>query len=137
MNEMNLFDALFNGLDVAARPARNYSPKVDVTENETSYVLEMDLPGKTDKDVKIELNKNVLTIASEETKEETDKSECEKTAKWLLKERSTHKFSRSFTLPEDVDSENLSASCKDGVLKVNMPRKAVVAPRRIQINVAG
>ena len=100
----------------------------------------MDLPGKTDNDINIELDRNVLTISSqtksekEEKKEE--KAEAKTAGKYLIKERSYSKFSRSFTLPEDVDSENLSAKVTNGVLTVTMPRKAIAAPKRIAITAA-
>ena len=141
MNELALFNSLFDGFGDDFTPSFScrkvfQTPKVDVKEDDNEYELEMDLPGKTDKDVKIELNNNVLSISSEtETKEErSDKKEKgEKKGKWLLKERSFTSFSRSFTLPDDVDAEKISASCKNGVLSVVMPRKAVTAPKRISI----
>ena len=55
---------------------------------------------------------------------------------YLIKERSYSKFSRSFTLPEDVDSENLTAKVTNGVLSVTMPRKVLAAPKRIAITAA-
>ena len=67
----------------------------------------------------------------EEKKEE--KAEAKTAGKYLIKERSYTKFSRSFTLPEDVDSEKLSAKVTNGVLTVTMPRKAIAAPKRIAI----
>lgn len=56
--------------------------------------------------------------------------------KWLVKERSYQKFSRSFTLPEDVEAEKVSAEVKNGVLTVTMPRKALPEPKRIAIKSA-
>ncbi|MBQ0050700.1 MAG: Hsp20/alpha crystallin family protein [Treponema sp.] len=138
-----LFNTLFDdfGFDGYTMPSINVkkalqTPKVDVKENEAAYTLEMDLPGKTEKDLKIELNKNVLTISSEEETKTEESSEAEKKeeCKWLIRERSCTKFSRSFSLPEDVDGEQLSATVKNGVLSVIMPRKAITAPRRIQIS---
>lgn len=88
-------------------------------------------------DINIELDRNVFTISSqtksekEEKKEE--KTEAKAAGKYLIKERSYSKFSRSFTLPEDVDRENLSAKVTNGVLTVTMPRKAIAAPKRIAI----
>lgn len=81
----------------------------------------------------IELNHNVLTISSENKKENEEKSEKKEEGKWLVKERSFQKFSRSFTLPEDVEAEKVSAEVKNGVLTVTMPRKALPAPKRIAI----
>ena len=150
MNELALFNDLFDGFeDDYMLPSFNFkkvfqNPKVDVKEGKDAYTLEMDLPGKTDKDVNIELNHNVLTISSE-TKSEKEEKKDEKAekkeekkdeTKWLIRERTYNKFSRSFTLPEDVDGENLSASVKNCVLTVCMPRKAPVSPKRIAITCA-
>lgn len=102
--------------------------------------MEMDLPGKTEKDVNIELDKNVLTISSEKVseKENSDKKDKdEKNAgKYLIRERTYTSFKRSFTLPDDIDSENLSATVKDGILKVVMPRKEAQQPKKISITAA-
>ena len=77
MNELSLFNSLFDDGDFGFFPAvaKNYSfgvPQVDVKETKDAYALEMDLPGRTEKDVDVDLKDNVLTIAShtEETKEE-------------------------------------------------------------------
>ncbi len=144
MNELALFNDLFDdfGDDNFMMPSINLkkvfqAPKVDVKENKDSYTLEMDLPGKTDKDVNIELNNNVLTISSEKSEEKEDKkAEKKDEGKWLVKERSYHKFSRSFTLPNDVEADKVSAEVKNGVLTVSMPRKALPTPKRIAIKSA-
>lgn len=144
MNELSLFDALFG--DVMDSRVSEFNrpqtcgPKVDVTESKDCYNLEMELPGRTENDVTIEVDNNVLTIASvkEEVKEEKSENKQEETEKpkWLIRERRVNQFSRRFTLPEDVDTEKLSASFKNGVLYINMPRKALAAPKRIAINCA-
>lgn len=141
MNEMTLFNRLFDdfgndyGLPSLHLRKSVSSPAVDVIEDEKAYTLEMNLPGKTEKDVKIELNHNILTIESEsEAASENEEKDADKNPKFLLRERHFEKFSRSFSLPEDVDSDNLSAQVKNGVLSVIMPRKAVAQARRIQIS---
>lgn len=141
MNELALFNDLFNGFDDDAYlPSFNFkkafhTPKVDVKENKDNYSLEMDLPGKSEKDVNVELNGNVLTISSEhETKKDENENKDKKDgSKWLIHERSYSKFSRSFTLPDDVDAAKLSANVKNGVLTVTMPRKALTEAKKIAI----
>ena len=95
------------------------SPKVDVRETPDAYILDMDLPGLTEKDVEINLKDRVLSISSkmEEKKEE------KKDGEWLIKERRSSCFSRRFTLPQDIDAEKVTAEFKHGVLSVNSPRK--------------
>ncbi len=147
MNELALFNNLFDGFedDGYLMPSFNLrkafvAPKVDVKEDKDAYTLEMDLPGKTESDIKIELDRNILTISSinktekEEKKEE--KAEAKEACKYLIKERACTRFSRSFKLPDDVDSENLSAKVINGVLAVTMPRKTLAAPKRIAITAA-
>ena len=143
MNELALFNDLFDGFgdDGFLMPSFNYkkafiSPKVDVKEDKDAYIMEMDLPGMSDKDVDIELDRNVLTISSKKEDKKDEKKEEKDGAKWLIHERSAMQFTRSFTLPEDVDSENLSAHVKDGILTVTMPRKALASPKRIAITAA-
>lgn len=138
MNELALFNDLFNGFDDDAYlPSFNFkkafqSPKVDVKETKDSYSLEMDLPGKTENDVNVELNGAVLTISSVQEASKDDKGGKEG-SKWLIRERSYSKFSRSFTLPDDVDAEKLAANVKNGVLTVTMPRKALAGAKKIAI----
>jgi len=146
MNELALFNNLFDGLeDGFLMPSFKvnkacFAPRVDVKEDTDAYILEMDLPGKTENDINIELHKNVLTIASEDksAKEEKkeEKAEAKEASKYLIRERSYSKFSRSFTLPDDVDGEKLTAKVTNGVLTVTMPRKEIAAPRRIAITAA-
>ena len=148
MNELSLFDSLFNnsmddvfGLGYRAAPV----PKVDVTETSDAYTLNMELPGRTESDVNIEIDRNTLTISSkkEELKDAGDKKDRKEEKegegskmKYLIRERRMSAFSRSFTLPEDVDSDSVKASFKNGILSVAMPRKAVASPKRIAIECA-
>lgn len=140
MNELALFNNLFDGFedDGFLMPSFNVkkafqTPKVDVKQTENAYILDMDLPGKTEKDVDIELNNKVLTISSVQEDKKEEKSDKKSKDKWILKERSYSHFSRSFTLPEDVDSEKLTATCKNGTLTVTMPRVPATQPKRIEI----
>ena len=70
----------------------------------------------------------------EEKKEEKEASK--EGAKYLIKERSYSKFTRSFTLPDDVNAEGITAKVENGVLHVTMPRKAQAAPHKIAITAA-
>ena len=98
----------------------------------------MDLPGCTEKDVDVDLKENVLTISShiEDKKEEKGKEEKNEDVQYLITERRRSQFTRRFSLPQDIDSENISASFKNGVLSVNIPRKALTQPKKISISVA-
>lgn len=133
MNELAFFDSLFNDLlgDATPHAVHNYStPRVDVKENDNNYTLEMELPGRSEKDVNIELDHDNLTISS---KEETAEEKKDKKEKYILKERRYSSFERRFTLPADVDSEGITANFKNGVLTINMTKKAIAAPKKIAI----
>lgn len=141
MNELALFNNLMNGMfdDGADFGGRTFNmPNVDVKEDKDGYKLEMDLPGRTEKDVNLELDHNTLTISSvkEENHEEKNDKHEKDDAKWLIRERRVSEFSRRFTLPDDVNGEKIAASFKNGVLTVTMPRKMLAAPKRISIEVA-
>ena len=140
MNDLSIFDSLFNdvlGGDVAPvlyRTAYSHSPRVNISEDDDAYVLEMELPGRTEKDVNIELNHDNLTISSKvEDKKETKEDKDQK-RKYLIKECHKASFSRSFSLPTDVDGEAITANFKNGVLSVNMKKKAVATPKKITIS---
>lgn len=141
MNELSLFNDLFDdfGDDGYLMPSFSWKksfPKVDVKEGKDSYILQMDLPGKTEKDVNIELKHNILSISSVEKTETKDDKKNHHDGKYLVRERTYSKFERSFTLPEDVNGENISAKVKDGVLTVTMPRHALAEPKHIAITSA-
>ncbi len=93
-------------------------PAVNITENEKDYLVSMAVPGMKKDDFKIDVEGNMLTISSEkeENKEEKDK-------KFTRKEYNFSCFSRSFTLPEEVNKEKIEAKYNDGVLKISLPYK--------------
>ena len=151
MNTLSLFNDFF-GSDLPAMYTNDCTvPEVDVTQNKDAYTLEMDLPGRCENDINLELNGRVLTISSKEkeavkeasdtdtqTKDVAEKNDADadRTPQYLIRERRHVQFSRKFTLPNDIDGEKISAAFKNGVLAVSIPRKPAVEPRRISINVA-
>lgn len=95
-------------------------PSVNIKEVDTAYNIEMAVPGFKKEDFKISLDRNVLTISSEKKEEKEDKNE-----KFTRREYNYQSFSRSFTLPENSNAENISAEYKDGILKVSIPKKEI------------
>jgi len=140
MNELALFNRLFNEGDFFPKSfeATTAVPSVDVKETKDSYVLDMDLPGKTENDVDLSLKDDVLTISShqEETKEKKSEAKDAEQGEWLIRERRNYSFTRRFTLPQDVNADGVNASFKNGVLTVVMPRKPITEPKKIAITVA-
>ena len=93
-------------------------PAVNITEQKNDYLVSLAAPGMKKEDFNIDVDGNMLTISSEkeETKEEKEK-------KFTRKEYNYSSFSRSFTLPDEVNKEKIDAKYEDGVLKISLPRK--------------
>ena len=112
----------------------NRLPSVDVRETDKAYVLEAELPGFDEKDIEIRLDGSNLTIESKKVEEKN----AEVTAKtvdenYLIRERRASSFNRSFKLPENADSEGISASFKNGILSLEIRKKAEAQAKVIQI----
>ncbi|MBN2783124.1 MAG: Hsp20/alpha crystallin family protein [Campylobacterales bacterium] len=96
-----------------------FTPSVNTREGEYAYHVDVDLPGVKKEDINIDLKDNILTISGERNFKEEVKEED-----YYKVETSFGKFSRSFTLPEDADVENINASSDAGVLEVVIPKLA-------------
>jgi len=133
----DVFDAFDRGFGLCTplASAAITAPRVDVRETPTAYLMDMDLPGLTEKDVEISLKDRVLTISSiKESSNEEKKTEDG--VEYLIRERHSSAFERRFTLPEDIDAENVEANFKNGVLSISIQRKAEAQPRQILIKSA-
>ena len=104
----------------------DFYPAVDVYEDIDKIIVEAEIPGIKPKDIEITLNKNVLTIGGKRIVEEDKR-------KYWRTERSAGSFIRSFTLPSLVEAEKIDASYNNGILKVCIPKKPEVVPRKIEI----
>jgi HSP20 family protein len=111
----NFFDEDF--FPVLTNKTNNSMPAVNIREDEKNYVLDFAIPGIDKKDLKIDMNEDVLTISSEVKNESEEKKDGYK-----RKEFSYSAFSRSFYIPENVDREKIGANYKDGVLTVSLPK---------------
>ena len=111
----NLFEKEFNPM---IWKGLNTMPSTNIIEKKDSYLLEIAIPGLEKEDFKINLENNILTISSEK---ENEKVEEEKN--YTRKEFMYGAFSRSFTLPKEIDAEKINAEYKNGILKVALPKK--------------
>jgi len=114
----NLIDRFFN--DSLARTggsAYSFVPRVDILEEEKSFEIHVAVPGMSKDDFKIDLNDNYLTISGER-KNSREKKE----SNFHSVEIQYGTFSRSFTLPENVDANGISAKYVDGILEVSIPK---------------
>jgi HSP20 family protein len=110
----NLFD---NDFFPVLSSRTSSMPAVNIKENEKSFMLELAVPGMDKKDLKIDINEDVLTIASESKNEKEEEKDGYK-----RKEFSYSSFCRSFYIPENVNREKIVASCKDGILNLELPK---------------
>ncbi|NJM52469.1 MAG: Hsp20/alpha crystallin family protein [Blastocatellia bacterium] len=109
-----------------------WSPSVDIFENQDQIVLEAELPGMKSEDVNISIENNVLTLHGERKFEKKDEGD-----NFHRVERSYGSFSRSFTLPPTVSSENANAEFENGVLRLTLAKREESKPRRIEIKAGG
>jgi HSP20 family protein len=126
-SDMNrLFDRFFDGR--VGDGARRWIPAMDLVETDDHLVLRGDLPGMSEDDIDIEIKDNVLTVSGERKAESEEKSEG-----YHRVERAFGSFSRSLTLPQGVDADQIKAGFDKGVLEVTIPKPAEAKPTRVQI----
>jgi HSP20 family protein len=108
----------------------DWSPEVDISEDEHGYLLKADLPEMKKDDVRVTVEDGVLSVSGERKTEKEDHKK-----KFHRIERSFGTFRRSFTLPEDADSTKVTAEFRDGVLKVHLPTTPVTRSKATQVKV--
>lgn len=115
-----LIDSIFTGVKI---------PPVDIKETKTGYSISAEIPGYKENEINLYVENHVLTLEGkkEEKKDEKDGK------KYLVRERVVRDFKRSFTLPEDADEEKVSASFKNGVLEIDLPKTEKAQPKRIEV----
>ena len=107
-----------------------FAPPVDVYEDEHSITLKIEVPGIEEKDVDVRVENNTLTVHGERKFEKEEKEE-----NFRRVERQYGSFTRSFTLPNTVDTENIQANYDKGILKIQLAKKAEAKPKQIKVNV--
>ena len=125
-----LFNASFNEGRDESLATSTFAPAVDVYEDEHSITLKIEVPGIEEKDIDVRIENNVLTIHGERKFEKEEKEE-----NYRRIERQYGSFTRTFTLPNTVDTESVSANYEKGVLKVKLAKKAEAKPKQIKVNV--
>lgn len=128
------FDSLFNSLWNNWGLPTTKAPSVDIWEDETNYVLEAELPGLSEKDVDVHVDKHVLKISSLCEAEKEVKEE-KASPNYLIRERSCTSFERSFALPEGVDEEKIEGTFKNGVLTISIPKVPAKQPKKIDVKI--
>src|SRR5262245_61782211 len=109
----------------------SWTPTVDVHEEPGQFVVRADLPGVKPADIEITAEKGVLALRGQRNFEQkTDDGHYSRV------ERVSGKFVRTFTLPENVQTDAIKAQFKDGVLELTIPKAAKAEPRRIEVQAA-
>ena len=121
----NLFQEFFSDLENLSGSSVSL-PKTDLAENEDSYELFVEVPGIDEKELDIEVKKNTLTISGE-------KKASTETENFRRRERSHGKFSRSFTLPDEVNLDEIEAKYSFGVLNIKVPKAPESQPKKIRL----
>ncbi|HOV56301.1 MAG TPA: Hsp20/alpha crystallin family protein [Rhodanobacteraceae bacterium] len=107
-----------------------WTPRVDIKEEDKRFVILADVPGVDPKDIEVHMDKGILSIKGERKSESSAQG-----AGFTRVERSHGLFYRRFALPDSADAENITAAGKHGVLEISIPKKPETTPRRI--NIAG
>jgi len=113
----NLFTDLMNG-GMMEKEIFKSNPAVNILEGESDFMIELFSPGLEKNDFKIEVEKGILTISADRKTESKEEDR-----KYTRKEFLYSSFSRSFSLPEQVDADKIMAEYKDGILKMRIPKK--------------
>jgi HSP20 family protein len=130
MDPFRNFDSLFNAFDLM-RPLRaldNERIRMDVSETDQAFVVRADMPGVKKEDVKVSIDGNEVTISADVSQEQERK---EGSSMW--RERFHGQQYRRFTLPQSVDEDNATATCRDGVLELTLPKKPGGGAKRLTV----
>ncbi|MCC7437898.1 MAG: Hsp20/alpha crystallin family protein [Armatimonadetes bacterium] len=115
-----------------------WKPVIDVRENSTNYMIDVELPGVTKEEVTLSFHDNTLTISGERKQSHEEKAPEEEGEKkqWSYHrtERFYGKFQRAFTFPSEIDPDNITAAFQDGILSIQIPKAEAARPRQIVIS---
>ncbi len=109
----------------------SFSPRIDVSADDKTFFVEAELPGMKKEEIKISLQDNILTISGEKKKA----GETNEKKEYFRNERIFGNFSRSFTLPEDINPDITEASFEDGVLKISISKKEIKSEKERNIEI--
>jgi HSP20 family protein len=135
MREMLSLDplrALFGTGAMREMPMATFLPQFEVRETKDAYVFKGDLPGVRDEDLDITMAQNRLTISGKREMEHRDEQD-----RYYAYERSYGSFTRTFTLPTDVDESHVEAELRDGVLTLRIPKSPEQQPKKVQVKTSG
>jgi HSP20 family protein len=129
----NRVNNLFREMNEGDSPltTASFVPAVDIYEDPKKVVLKLEVPGIEEEDLDVRVENNTLTVKGERKFEKEEKEE-----NFHRIERRYGTFYRSFTLPSTIDSEHIHANYTNGILKLELNKKAEAQPKQIKVNVA-
>src|SRR4051794_11468786 len=128
MNRM--FNDQFGAMGRDESLTGSFVPPVDVYEDENSIQVRLEVPGVEEKDIDIRLENNLLTVRGERKFEKEEKEE-----NFHRIERRYGSFTRSFSLPNTVSTEDVNADYVNGILKIKLAKRAEAKPKQIKVNI--
>ena len=129
--ENDFFDTFFYGWPtIDSEKEFKWSPRADIHETDTEIILDFELPGIEKNDIKVELKDNTLSVSGERKQDENIEN-----AETRRIERHYGKYERTFTLPDTVKSEDVSAAYKNGILTLSLPKAEKAIPKEIAVEV--
>ncbi len=132
MNMYDEFDSIFNSFynsdfRNSLKYDSSWKPDIDIKESNKGFLLKADIAGLSKKDIKINVHGNKLTISGER-KDESNNNDY-----YLFRERSVGKFSRTFHLPDLVNTDKINARCKNGILSIELEKHEEIIPKTKEI----
>ena len=112
------------------REVVEWTPVADVTETDKEYLIKAELPEVRKEDINVSVSNGFITLSGERKQEKEKKSRNE-----IRIESFYGSFSRTFPLPENVDTKAISAESKDGVLRIHLPKSEAVKPKEVKVDV--
>lgn len=109
---------------------QDWSPRVDISETDGEFVIKAELPEVKKDDVHVSVDNGVMTLRGERRQEKEEKGK-----KFHRIERHYGSFSRSFTLPDNVDASKIKATFKDGMLNLQLPKTTKSKPKSISVSI--
>lgn len=123
------FDRFFSDFPSAA--VSTAVPAIDAVETDDGYVLKLDVPGVAPSDIEISVEGDTVYVSGERKAESEEKKE-----NYVRRERTVGKFSRTVTLPYQIDNDKVAAKVRDGVLELRLPKRDADKPKRISVKAA-
>ena len=127
----NMFSNFFNFPMFRADESCDFMPRVNIRDTKDNVILTFELPGMEKKDIKVTVKDGVLTVSGERKFQTEEKEDG-----YVRSEISSGSFARSFTLPDSVDTDKISADYKNGMLEIKLAKKEEVKPKEIEVKVS-